>query len=461
MQPPGCPSLSSRLRALPLPPVSCRAAHTAQATNPTSHRRQSPVWASVPLAAGNGRSLLHGSGPFDRRCGVSATGFDGDGGAGVPSVATAKEAVELGLKTLEAGDVEAALGLFNRAMDFGPNQEEATAAKYNAACCLAKLKRWKEAADGVVEVVNDYNLKLKVAMEDGDLEELRDTREWREALAMMKGGLTEEQRVKLRAETKAPFRLPRLYLFGGLLAGAGFGLLIILARLAAALKGGEGAPDLQESITNLGINLAAVVVLGFLFYRDVSQSDKDAAVTAREEALGALQVRTAASRVMPLARLRGTVRPVVVAGTKSQIARVLKAARPLREELQDRGVCVIPVITTDAAEPADKIKALKQKLQSNGGNSDAGKGFAEEVEVKQGDGKWEVSPHNMDEWREWMEEQKEFAGAKGSNFYVQVQLDGTVRSSGSGAPPWQELVQNLPTMDSVMTKFGDNIGPTV
>lgn len=33
--------------------------------------------------------------------------------------------------------------------------------------------------------------------------------------------------------------------------------------------GGEGAPDLQESLQNLAINSTAVVVLGFLLYNDL------------------------------------------------------------------------------------------------------------------------------------------------------------------------------------------------
>lgn len=41
-----------------------------------------------------------------------------------------------------------------------------------------------------------------------------------------------------RSEAKAPFRLVRLIVTGGLLAGAALGLLIISARLVQALQGG-------------------------------------------------------------------------------------------------------------------------------------------------------------------------------------------------------------------------------
>jgi len=41
---------------------------------------------------------------------------------------------------------------------------------------------------------------------------------------------------------------------------------------------------------------------------------------------------------------------------------------------------------------------------------------------------------------------------------VQVQLDGTVRTSGVGGPSWQQLVDDLPELSSVRTKFTDGVG---
>jgi hypothetical protein len=38
-------------------------------------------------------------------------------------------------------------------------------------------------------------------------------------------------------------------------------------RLASAIKGGEGAPDLAESLKNLGVNVTALAVLSFLLIR--------------------------------------------------------------------------------------------------------------------------------------------------------------------------------------------------
>lgn len=62
-------------------------------------------------------------------------------------------------------------------------------------------------------------------------------------------------------------------------------------RLAAAIRGGDGAPDLTESVTNLGVNVAALAVLSFLVGRDLQAREKAQKVTSREEELGRLLVR--------------------------------------------------------------------------------------------------------------------------------------------------------------------------
>lgn len=43
----------------------------------------------------------------------------------------------------------------------------------------------------------------------------------------------------------------------------------------------------------------------------------------------------------------------------------------------------------------------------------------------------------------------------------QVQLDGTVRSSGVGVPNWRKLVDDLAPLDSIRTTLTDGIGPSL
>ena len=50
------------------------------------------------------------------------------------------------------------------------------------------------------------------------------------------------------------------------------------------------------------------------------------------------------------------------------------------------------------------------------------------------------------------------AGGLRGGVYAQVQLDGSVRASGTGVPPWKQWIDDIPEMDSVRTKFGDGAG---
>ena len=58
----------------------------------------------------------------------------------------------------------------------------------------------------------------------------------------------------------------------------------------------------------------------------------------------------------------------------------------------------------------------------------------------------------------WLTDQKEYSGLDERDFYLQVQLDGSVRASGCGMPPWNSIVSDLPPLDDIRTKLTDNIG---
>jgi len=53
------------------------------------------------------------------------------------------------------------------------------------------------------------------------------------------GFSSNKQMTNLKAEAQEPFRFFKLYAFGSLAAGASLGLIIILTRLAAAIKVGR------------------------------------------------------------------------------------------------------------------------------------------------------------------------------------------------------------------------------
>lgn len=74
-------------------------------------------------------------------------------------------------------------------------------------------------------------------MQDPDLRQLRDRREWLDATENMKGGVSKAGLVELRSEAKAPFRLIRMFLAFGAGAAAVVSLGITLFALKGVLQG--------------------------------------------------------------------------------------------------------------------------------------------------------------------------------------------------------------------------------
>ena len=59
--------------------------------------------------------------------------------------------------------------------------------------------------------------------------------------------------------------------------------------------------------------------------------------------------------------------------------------------------------------------------------------------------RWKATPVNLEQWKAWFKEQADLAGAKiDRGLYVSLRLDGRVRGSGLGPPPWQRLIAQLP-----------------
>ena len=83
----------------------------------------------------------------------------------------------------------------------------------------------------------DLAISAVLVEQDPDLKALRDRREWLNAMERARGGVSSKAYASARAESKSPFRLVRLLTFGGLGAGAGIGLFIIISRLITALRG--------------------------------------------------------------------------------------------------------------------------------------------------------------------------------------------------------------------------------
>ncbi|DBB16251.1 TPA: hypothetical protein ACH3X3_014572 [Trebouxia sp. C0006] len=375
--------------------------------------------------------------------------------------ASAKVAVEQGLEAFANGDTTEALRLFRKGLSMNPSKDEARAALYNMACCLVKEKKWQAAADAVSDACNNYGLKYAVALKDPDLRQLRERREWLDATENIKGAVSKASLVELRSEAKAPFRLIRMFLTLGAGAAAVVSLGITLYALKGVLQGGKDAPELNGVLLNVVINGAGIAGTSWLFQRDLKARQRDRSSVEREEALARLQVRVGSDRVVPVAKFRGSTRPVLIAGSKGQISRTLQAAKPFISELRLRGVSVIP-LESDAADFTQTLKSLKQEFKSSKAADSKGFGAPKPVQqvkqVSNEDKKWQLEAYETAEWLEWLEQQKKTANVKGDHVFVQIQLDGTVRSSGIGSPPWEKFLSDLAPLDDLRTRFTDGMG---
>lgn len=80
---------------------------------------------------------------------------------------TSREAVEGGLTSFQKKSYEEAVKQFNAALELNPTEDEAMAALYNLGCAYTKQKKWKLASEAIIRAINDYKLKLSVALKVG------------------------------------------------------------------------------------------------------------------------------------------------------------------------------------------------------------------------------------------------------------------------------------------------------
>ncbi len=59
--------------------------------------------------------------------------------------------------------------------------------------------------------------------------------------------------------------------------------------------------------------------------------------------------------------------------------------------------------------------------------------------------RWRATPLRMGAWKDWFLEQMQLANKlPEKGLYIGLRLDGRVRASGTGQPPWQMFAAQLP-----------------
>ena len=304
--------------------------------------------------------------------------------------------------------------------------------------------------------INEYRLKYSVAASDADLAALRAWGGWPELAPQLTGYSAASTgtpaatpgavTAKLRAEAKSPFRLLRLFAFGGLFGGAVIASLVTFPSLLKALSSLSSSPDeaadaLQKNVINAAVNIAVLLAAGWAARLELNAKAKAEAVAEREEQLGQLRVVTSGSSSSALAELRGRYRPVLVVGSKAHMRGCARASEPYKRELLLRNVIVLALEDDPAAGAAAAAPAPRGFGAANSGAASGQKGAASSSDAFGGNssdaGRWRADIFDVPIWRNWASQQRAQLGLQpGEPFWLSLALDGTVRTAAAGAPNW-------------------------
>lgn len=265
-----------------------------------------------------------------------------------------------------------------------------------------------------------------------------------------------EVRSKLLAESIAPWRTLRLFVYGGAGSGAFLGGLITLSGVAAALSGARNDVDLNTEYLNLAINFGAAAAFAFLFKIDLDKGDElkqnvekkmeqkkaskeiTKGMREREKELSrlSLSIRVAADGTMQDAMVGaiqsgGKQHIVIVAGPRKACKDALLGANLLKLDFSMSNVLVVPY-EIGASE-------IEKAARPSGG-------FGERPI-------YETQPYVANTvgngWKEYIEAEMEDAvkqsgeKVKEEGIAIVIANNGKVIRRGVGKVPWRQMVEQL------------------
>ncbi|XP_020247488.1 protein LOW PSII ACCUMULATION 1, chloroplastic isoform X2 [Asparagus officinalis] len=211
---------------------------------------------------------------------------------------------------------------------------------------------------------------------------------------------------KIRSEVLSPFRSVRMFFYLAFIASAGLGGLITTPRLISALANSSRSSELPEVLNSLGIDLGAVLIFAFLYSRENNAKNAQVSRLLREERLSKL-----------------------------------KLSKPFTEGLIERGILVVP-FATDGENSVFEFEESDE----------------EGVIAERKKRLWQLTPIYTSEWANWIDEQKKLAKVSSdSPVYLSLRLDGRVRGSGVGYPPWNAFVAQLPPVKGIWSGLLDGM----
>ncbi|XP_055813071.1 protein LOW PSII ACCUMULATION 1, chloroplastic [Solanum dulcamara] len=245
---------------------------------------------------------------------------------------------------------------------------------------------------------------------------------------------------KIRSEVLSPFRSVRMFFYLAFIASAGLGGLIASTRLIAALANSSRGAEVPEILKGLGIDLCAVSIFAFLYFRENKAKNAQVAKLAREENLSNLKLRVDEKKIVPVSAFRGIARLVILAGPSAFISECFKLSAPFTEGLLERGVLVVP-FAIDGISPSFEFEE-NEELEK----------------ISRRKRLWQLAPIYAPEWTKWIDEQKKLASVSPeSPVYLSLRLDGRVRGSGVGCPSWNAFVVQLPPVKGIWSGLLDGM----
>ncbi|KAL0284194.1 UNVERIFIED_CONTAM: hypothetical protein Sangu_2838500 [Sesamum angustifolium] len=165
---------------------------------------------------------------------------------------------------------------------------------------------------------------------------------------------------KIRSEVLSPFRSVRMFFYLAFVASGSLGGFIAFTQLLGALANSSRAADVPEILKGLGIDLAAVSVFVFLYYRENNAKNAQVARLSREESLSNLKLCVDEKRILSLSAFRGIARLVILAGPAAFIEESFKLSQPFSEGLLERGCLLYHLLRMEILLP---LSSKKQKRE--------------------------------------------------------------------------------------------------
>lgn len=271
------------------------------------------------------------------------------------------------------------------------------------------------------------------------------------------GGYTVKQR--LREEVESPFRKVRFGFFAFSAVSAFIALYFsALGTLKAVMGGFTDAPLLEEAVQSDAINLAGLLVCGYLALREYRIGEANLERIAKGGALARLVVEPAMGGRQTLASYRRAARVLIAAGGPSYITELARSlnsdqlsdANIIPQKLAESEVVVVPVLLKENGEKISVEETKDFWLAVDADEKSLNFDIAKSNQVV-------AFPRGGSAWADYLKSEIETANGQGFNVMdkgitITVKKNGRILRRATGQPPFSDFLGMMEVMDG--SKFG-------